>query len=40
MPNMSLKKTEMPMQDEKRIYNSQEVTLGYTMEMAVQEADR
>ena len=40
MPNMSLKKTEMPMQDEKRIYNIQEVTLGYTMEMAVQEADR
>ncbi len=41
MPDMSLKKMPMPEQDaEVRIHNFDEVTLGYTPEMAVQEAGR
>ena len=39
--NMSLKKNEMPMQDAKvRAHNFSEVALGYTYEMAVDEANR
>lgn len=41
MPNMTLKKTPMPEQDPNvRNKNFEEVTLGYTKEMAVQEAER
>lgn len=41
MPNMSLKKVEMPTQDgEVRRNNFDEVALGYTPEMAMEEADR
>lgn len=41
MPNMSLKKVEMPVQDgEIRRNNFEEVTLGYTKEMAMEEAER
>ena len=41
MPNMSLKKMPMPSQDPKeRSHNFKEVTLGYTEEMAVEEAQR
>lgn len=41
MPNMSLKKVEMPAQDgEVRRNNFDEVTLGYTKEMAMEEAER
>ena len=41
MPNMSLKKVEMPIQDgEERRNNFDEVTLGYTIEMAMEEAER
>ncbi|MEG0328899.1 MAG: NADPH-dependent glutamate synthase [Longicatena sp.] len=41
MPNMSLKKIEMPIQDgEVRRNNFDEVTLGYTKEMAMEEASR
>ncbi|MDF2877633.1 MAG: glutamate synthase homotetrameric [Clostridia bacterium] len=41
MANMSLKKIEMPIQDpEVRNHNFSEVSLGYTAEMAVEEADR
>lgn len=41
MANMSLKKTPMPMQGAKeRIHNFDEVTTGYTEEMAVEEANR
>ena len=41
MANMSLKKVPMPEQDPKvRARNFQEVTLGYTEEMAVEEAGR
>lgn len=41
MPNMSLKKTKMPHQDPStRITNFIEVTLGYTEEQAVNEANR
>ena len=41
MANMSLKKVPMPEQDPKvRARNFQEVTLGYTDEMAVEEAGR
>jgi len=41
MPNMSLKKNPMPTQDpEIRSKNFQEVTLGYTLEQAVDEANR
>lgn len=41
MPNMSLKKVEMPVQDgEVRRNNFDEVTLGYTKEMAMEEAER
>ena len=41
MPNMSLKKVEMPMQDAfERRNNFEEVTLGYTEEMAMEEAQR
>ena len=41
MPNMSLKKVEMPVQDgEVRRNNFNEVTLGYTKEMAMEEAER
>ncbi len=41
MPNMSLKKVEMPTQDgEIRRNNFDEVALGYTAEMAMEEADR
>ena len=41
MANMSLKKVPMPEQDPKvRARNFQEVTLGYTEEMAVEEANR
>ena len=36
MPNMSLKKVEMPVQDgEVRRNNFEEVALGYTKEMAM-----
>lgn len=41
MPNMSLKKVEMPVQDgEVRRNNFDEVALGYTKEMAMEEAER
>ncbi len=41
MPNMSLKKVAMPEQDpDVRNRNFLEVTLGYTEEMAIQEAER
>ena len=41
MPNMSLKKCAMPMQDAKeRARNFSEVALGYTIEMAKEEAER
>ncbi|HOJ09645.1 MAG TPA: NADPH-dependent glutamate synthase [Clostridiales bacterium] len=41
MPNMSLKKMQMPEQEpEKRVKNFLEVALGYTEEMAVEEAKR
>lgn len=41
MPNMSLKKIEMPVQDgEVRRNNFDEVALGYTKEMAMEEAER
>lgn len=41
MPNMSLKKVEMPVQDgEIRRNNFDEVALGYTKEMAMEEAGR
>ena len=41
MPNMSLKKNEMPVQDPNvRNKNFQEVALGYTEEQAVDEANR
>ncbi len=41
MPNMSLKKNPMPEQEPAiRAANFKEVALGYTMEMAVDEADR
>lgn len=41
MPNMSLKKTQMPNQDPPtRVTNFNEVALGYTEEQAVNEANR
>ena len=41
MPNMSLKKNPMPSQDPKvRARNFEEVALGYTKEMAIDEAER
>lgn len=41
MPNMSLKKVAMPVQDgEVRRNNFDEVALGYTKEMAMEEAER
>lgn len=41
MPNMSLEKVKMPEQDPKvRARNFEEVSLGYTKEMAVEEAER
>ncbi|MBQ9760390.1 MAG: dihydropyrimidine dehydrogenase, partial [Clostridia bacterium] len=41
MPNMSLKKNPMPSQDAKaRGKNFGEVALGYTKEMAIDEAER
>lgn len=41
MPNMSLKKIEMPVQDPNvRNANFEEVALGYTKEMAMEEAQR
>lgn len=41
MANMSLEKNKMPMQDAKvRIHNFDEVALGYTKEIAVEEANR
>lgn len=41
MPNMTLKKTEMPIQPgDVRCHNFEEVTLGYTKEMAMDEAAR
>ena len=41
MPNMSLKKNEMPVQPpEARRGNFDEVALGYTEEQAINEADR
>ena len=41
MPNVSLKRVEMPVQDGKvRSGNIDEVALGYTEEMAVEEANR
>lgn len=41
MPNMSLKKNEMPVQSaEKRAHNFKEVALGYTAETAIDEAAR
>ena len=40
MPNVSLKRVEMPVQDGKvRSGNIDEVALGYTEEMAVEEAN-
>ena len=40
MANMTLVKTPMPEQDPKvRARNFKEVTLGYTAEMAIEEAD-
>ena len=41
MPNMSLKKNEMPVQaPEVRCHNFEEVALGYTKEQAMDEAAR
>ncbi len=41
MPNMSLTKVEMPVQDAKvRSGNFEEVAIGYTKEMAIEEATR
>ena len=41
MPNMSLTKNAMPTQDAKeRARNFSEVALGYTEEMAIDEANR
>ena len=41
MPNMSLKKNPMPEQEPAvRAANFKEVALGYTREMAMEEADR
>ena len=41
MPNMSLKKNEMPVQaPEERNRNFDEVALGYTLEQAMDEAAR
>ena len=41
MPNMSPKKNQIPVQNaQERIHNFDEVTLGYTMEQAVDEAKR
>ena len=41
MPNMSLKKVPMPEQEPNvRNHNFQEVSLGYTKEMAMEEAAR
>ena len=41
MPNMSLKKVQMPEQSpEQRVKNFKEVNMGYTEEMAVEEAKR
>lgn len=41
MPNMSLKRVEMPVQDGiERSQNIHEVALGYTKEMAMEEAER
>ena len=41
MPNMQMQKTPMPEQDPiARGHNFQEVALGYTAEMAVNEAKR
>ena len=41
MPNMSLKKVAMPVHDpEVRCHNFEEVTTGYTEEMAIEEANR
>ena len=41
MANMTLEKTPMPEQDPKvRARNFKEVTLGYTAEMAINEANR
>ena len=41
MPNMSLKKNEMPVQDPMvRNHNFSEVALGYTEEQALDEAER
>ena len=41
MPNMSAKKNPMPSQDAKlRAHNFDEVALGYTREMAIDEAER
>ncbi len=41
MPNMSLKKNPMPLQDAQvRAHNFDEVALGYTEQMALDEADR
>lgn len=41
MPNMKAEKTAMPVQDpEGRITNFDEVATGYTMEMALEEAER
>ena len=41
MPNMSLKKNEMPVQDPQvRNHNFDEVALGYTEEQALDEAAR
>ncbi|MBQ2265716.1 MAG: dihydropyrimidine dehydrogenase, partial [Oscillospiraceae bacterium] len=41
MPNMAMNKVPIPEQDPKvRASNFNEVTLGYTAEMAVEEAQR
>ena len=41
MPNMSLKKNEMPVQNpDERNKNFEEVALGYTEEQAIDEAKR
>ena len=41
MANMTLVKTPMPEQDPQvRAHNFKEVTLGYTAEMAIEEAKR
>ncbi len=41
MPNMSPKKVEMALQDPQlRCHNFEEVALGYTLEQAIEEADR